>query len=94
MKPASLQRRLAIAVGLLVTVLWIAAASFTAYRQRLQMDMMFDASLRETAHRYLDDPAESARIVGNATEAYAEALAALPARFESVMEEILSCATR
>ncbi|WP_444462302.1 ATP-binding protein [Rhodobacter capsulatus] len=53
MKPASLQRRLAIAVGLLVTVLWIAAASFTAYRQRLQMDAMFDASLQETAHRVL-----------------------------------------
>ena len=51
-------------------------------------------SLRETAHRYLDNPKESARIVGNATEAYAEALAALSARFESVMEEILSCATR
>lgn len=53
MKPASLQRRLAIAVGLLVTALWIAAASFTAYRQRLQMDAMFDASLQETAHRVL-----------------------------------------
>ncbi|ETD88753.1 ATP-binding protein [Rhodobacter capsulatus] len=53
MRPASLQARLAIAVGLLVTVLWIAAASFTAWRQRLQMDAMFDASLQETAHRVL-----------------------------------------
>lgn len=53
LRPVSLQKRLAIAVGLLVTVLWIAAASFTAYRQRLQMDMMFDASLEETAHRVL-----------------------------------------
>ena len=53
MKRWSLQQRLAIAVGLLVTVLWIAAASFTAYRQRLQMDAMFDASLQETAHRVL-----------------------------------------
>ena len=53
MRPASLQKHLAIAVGLLVTVLWIAAASFTAYRQRLQMDAMFDASLQETAHRVL-----------------------------------------
>jgi hypothetical protein len=51
-------------------------------------------TLRETAHRYLDDPTESARIVGNATDAYAEALHSLPARFESVMEEILTCATR
>ncbi len=53
MKRRSLQSRLAIAVGLLVTVLWIAAASVTAWRQRLQMDAMFDASLQETAHRVL-----------------------------------------
>lgn len=50
-------------------------------------------SVKETAHRYLADPKESQRIVGNATLVYAEALKALPARFESVMEEILSCTT-
>jgi len=53
MKRWSLQSRLGVAVGALVTLLWITAAVITADRQRQKMDEMFDASLQETASRIL-----------------------------------------
>ncbi|MCB6176622.1 two-component sensor histidine kinase [Rhodobacter sp. Har01] len=51
--PWSLQWRLGVAVGALVTVLWAAGAVLTADRLRHKMDQVFDASLQETAQRIL-----------------------------------------
>ena len=49
----ALQVRLALAIGVLVTVLWVAAALVTADLLRRQMDEVFDSALREAAHRLL-----------------------------------------
>ena len=49
----SLQTRLAILIGLLVTVLWLGVASFTATLVSREMDEEFDSSLEETAQRIL-----------------------------------------
>ncbi len=51
--PASLQARLGISLGLLLTLLWIAAASVTALILRKEMDEVFDSALQETAQRVL-----------------------------------------
>ncbi|HZG28801.1 MAG TPA: ATP-binding protein [Ensifer sp.] len=49
----SLQARLAIGIGLLVAVLWIAVASVTSALVGRELDMEFDSSLQETAQRIL-----------------------------------------
>lgn len=49
----SLQARLAILIGLLVTVLWLGVASVTATLVSREMDEEFDSSLEETAQRIL-----------------------------------------
>ncbi|RYH09046.1 HAMP domain-containing sensor histidine kinase [Tropicimonas sp. IMCC6043] len=51
--PRSLQLRLALAIGLAVTLLWLAAAGVTAHRLRHELDAEFDGALRDTAHRLL-----------------------------------------
>lgn len=51
--PRSLQARLALAVGLSVTVLWLAAASVTANRLGHEMEEVFDKDLEATAQRIL-----------------------------------------
>lgn len=51
--PRSLQARLALAVGLSVTVLWFAAASVTANRLGHEMEEVFDKDLEATAQRIL-----------------------------------------
>ncbi|RBO52429.1 two-component sensor histidine kinase [Rhodovulum sp. BSW8] len=51
--PRSLQGRLALAVGLAVTVLWIAAAGATLRELSHEMDEVFDGALRDAAHRLL-----------------------------------------
>jgi two-component system OmpR family sensor kinase len=52
-RPLSLQARLGISLGLLLTLLWIAAASVTAVIVRREMDEVFDSALQETAQRLL-----------------------------------------
>ncbi|MEI2387380.1 ATP-binding protein [Breoghania sp. JC706] len=52
--PRSLQLRLALAIGLAVMTLWLAAAALTAYRLRGELDMEFDGALRDTARRLLN----------------------------------------
>lgn len=52
-KPLSLQARLAISLGLLLSVLWIAAASLTGLMLRSEIDEVFDSALQETAERLL-----------------------------------------
>ncbi len=50
---SSLQVRLALTIGLGVTVLWIATAFFTAATIRGEIDEVFDSALEETAQRIL-----------------------------------------
>ncbi len=49
----SLQARLGISLGLLLTLLWIAAASVTAVMLRKEINEVFDSALQETAQRLL-----------------------------------------
>lgn len=49
----SLQTRLALAVGLSVTLLWLAAAAITAHRLGGEMQEVFDDGLKATAQRIL-----------------------------------------
>ena len=51
--PHSLQTRLALSLGILLTVLWLAAAWVTGLVLRHEMDEVFDSSLQETAQRLL-----------------------------------------
>lgn len=52
-RPRSLQWRLALSLGLMLTVLWIAASWVTAVVLRHEMDEVFDSALAETAQRLL-----------------------------------------
>lgn len=49
----SLQRRLAVSLGLLLTLCWIGAAAVTSMLARNAIEEVFDASLQETAQRIL-----------------------------------------
>ncbi len=51
--PRSLQARLALSLGGLLTLLWIAAASVTAVIVHREIDEVFDSALQETAQRIL-----------------------------------------
>lgn len=51
--PRSLQARLALVIGLCVTLLWAGAATLTATLLRHEMDEVFDSTLQETAQRIL-----------------------------------------
>ena len=51
--PRSLQLRLALALGLAITLMWLAAAAISAHRLRHELDVEFDSALRNTAHRLL-----------------------------------------
>ncbi|MDZ4309462.1 MAG: ATP-binding protein [Cypionkella sp.] len=53
MLPGSLQARLALSLGALLTVLWLAAAWVTGQVLRHEMDEVFDSALQETAQRLL-----------------------------------------
>jgi len=52
-KHPSLQLRLGASLGILLTLLWIAAATVTALILRKEMDEVFDSALQETAQRLL-----------------------------------------
>lgn len=51
--PRSIQARLGLGIGLLLTLLWIAAASATALILRHEVNEVFDSALQETAQRLL-----------------------------------------
>ncbi|MFX0540997.1 ATP-binding protein [Roseovarius sp. S4756] len=51
--PRSLQGRLALSIGAVLTVLWIAAASVTAMILNRELSEVFDSTLQETAQRIL-----------------------------------------
>lgn len=71
--PASLMARLALSVGLVLTVLWLLAASVTGVIVRGEMDEVFDSALRETAERIL--PLAVTDIVGREDEGVTQRLA-------------------
>lgn len=73
--PRSLQARLAIGIGLLLTLLWIAAASVTAVTLRREMDAVFDSTLQETAQRLL--PLAVSEIVAREDEGVTQRLGAI-----------------
>ena len=64
--PRSLQARLGLSLGVLLTLLWIAAASVTAVILRHEMGEVFDSALQETAQRLL--PLAVVDIVGREEE--------------------------
>ncbi|MBL4628239.1 MAG: sensor histidine kinase N-terminal domain-containing protein [Roseicyclus sp.] len=51
--PRSLRGRLGLSLGVMLTLLWVAAASLTAVTLRHEMDDVFDSALQETAQRLL-----------------------------------------
>ncbi len=70
--PRSLQARLGLSLGILLTVLWIAAASVTTLILRQEMDEIFDFALQETAQRLL--PLAVVDIVGRDDDGIAQRL--------------------
>jgi two-component system, OmpR family, sensor kinase len=73
--PRSLQARLGLSIGVLLTVLWIAAASVTAVVLRHEMDEVFDSALQETAQRLL--PLAVVDIVGREEDGVTQRLGAI-----------------
>lgn len=71
----SLQLRLVLWLVLLLTALWIGAASLTALRLRHEMDEVFDSALQETAQRIL--PLAVVDIVGREEQGVTQRLAEL-----------------
>lgn len=73
--PSSLQARLAIWLGIALTLLWVAAASITAVILRKEMDDVFDSALQETAQRLL--PLAVLDIVGREDDGVTQRLGAV-----------------
>ena len=73
MWPSSLQVRLGLSLGLVLTILWLAAATVTAVIVRGEMDEVFDSALRETAERIL--PLAVTDIVGREDQGVTQRLA-------------------
>jgi two-component system, OmpR family, sensor kinase len=80
--PRSLQGRLALWLGALLTLLWIAAASSTAVIIRHELEAVFDSALQETAQRLL--PLAVVEIVGREEEGVTQRLAAIRAHGELI----------
>jgi two-component system, OmpR family, sensor kinase len=70
--PSSLQARLALWLGALLTLLWLAAAAATAVIIRHDLDAVFDSALQEAAQRLL--PLAVVEIVGREEEGVAQRL--------------------
>jgi two-component system OmpR family sensor kinase len=71
----SLETRLALSLGLMLTLLWSAAASVTAVILRSEMDAIFDSALQETAQRLL--PLAVVDIVGREDDGVTQRLGAI-----------------
>lgn len=71
----SLQGRLAVWLGVALTLLWIAAATVTAAILRKEMDEVFDSALQETAQRML--PLAVLDIVGREDDGSTQRLGAV-----------------
>lgn len=73
--PRSLQARLGLSLGILLTVLWVVAASVTAVTLRHEMDEVFDSALQETAQRLL--PLAVVDIIGREDDGITQRLGAI-----------------
>ncbi len=73
--PRSLQGRLGLSIGLLLTLLWLGAAAVTALVVRGELDEVFDSALQETAQRLL--PLAVMDVVGREEGDLAQRLAAV-----------------
>ncbi|NCO88128.1 MAG: two-component sensor histidine kinase [Rhodobacterales bacterium] len=73
--PRSLQARLGLWLGVLLTLLWIGAASVTSVLLRHEMDEVFDSALLETAQRIL--PLAVMDIIGRDTPGVTQRLGAV-----------------
>lgn len=73
--PRSLQARLGLSLGVLLTLLWIAAAFVTAAIVRHELDEVFDSALQETAQRLL--PLAVVDIVGREEAGITQRLGAI-----------------
>jgi len=71
--PRSLQARLGLSLGLVLTILWLMAATVTAMIVRGELDEVFDSALRETAERIL--PLAVTDIVGREDQGGTQRLA-------------------
>jgi two-component system, OmpR family, sensor kinase len=73
--PRTLQVRLTLGIGLLLTLLWLGAATVTAIRLQHEMNEVFDAALQETAQRIL--PLAIVDIIDREEEGITQRLAAI-----------------
>ena len=73
--PHSLQARLGLSLGLVLTLLWIAAAWATSVVLRHEMGRVFDSALQETAQRIL--PLAVVDIIGRDEDHATQRIAAL-----------------
>ena len=73
--PRSLRGRLGLSLGVVLTLLWVAAASLTAVTLRHEMDEVFDSALQETAQRLL--PLAVVDIVGREDDGVTQRLGAI-----------------
>ena len=74
-RPRSLQVRVGLSVCLVLTLLWLLAATIAAVIVRTEMDAVFDSALRETAERIL--PLAVTEIVGREDQGVTQRLAAI-----------------
>lgn len=73
--PRSLQWRLGLWLGIVLTLVWIAAASVTAIIARDEIEEVFDSALQETAQRIL--PLAVVDILGREEQGISQRLAAI-----------------
>lgn len=73
--PHSLRGRLGLSLGVVLTLLWVAAASLTTVTLRHEMDEVFDSALQETAQRLL--PLAVVDIVGREDDGVTQRLGAI-----------------
>lgn len=78
--PRSLQARLGLTIGLVLTVLWLLAATLTAVFLRAEMNQVFDSALRETAERIL--PLAVTEIIGREEQGVPQRLAPIREHLE------------
>ena len=71
--PRSLQARLGLSLGLVLTILWLLAATVTSLIVRGEIDEVFDSALRETAERIL--PLAVTDIIGREDQGVTQRLA-------------------
>ncbi|MEJ6479112.1 MAG: two-component sensor histidine kinase, partial [Octadecabacter sp.] len=79
--PRSLQARLGLSLGIVLTLLWIGTATVTAVNLRHEMDEVFDSALQETAQRLL--PLAVQEIVGRKDDGVTQRLGAIREHSES-----------